>query len=444
MRKNFFLALVLVFAAVPAYAQAQAVLTEIMYDLEGSDAGREWVEIYNDGTTSVDLTDWKLFEANTNHGITAMDSQTYILSAGAYAVAADNTEKFLLDWPDFSGALFDSSFSLSNVGEALTLRDAELADVDSVTYSSDLGAQGDGNSLQKTNGSWIAALPTPGSAALASSGGGSSSSGSSTGDSVQQSANAGWVEEEEKKFTAVINSAPSGIAGADFVFEGRLNDEAEKEVKAERYFWNFGDGDWKDGQKVSHAFVFPGKYLVSFTAKILGRSVTAYREIEILENKLAIVGAKGGDGSWVKLSSAASQRLNLTGWILQSATSTFIFPEETYILPKTVLTLAEASSGLKLSPSGELKLLYPNGSLFQSFSYPGSKSLAAVAPISSLEPKIQREDVATGTPPEVLVSAETQPALLASFSSNSAVNWALGALGLGLLAALGFIASRRL
>jgi len=122
----------------------------------------------------------------------------------------------------------------------------------------------------------------------------------------------------------------------------------------------------------------------------------------------------------------------------------FYFPEETYLLPKAFLTIAEEVSGLKLGPGGEIQLLYPNGSLFQSFSYPGSKSLAAAAPVFSPEPKIQTENMATGTPPEVSASAETQPALLASFFSNSAMNWGLGALGIGLLAALGFIASKRI
>ena len=272
----------------------------------------------------------------------------------------------------------------------------------------------------------------------------SSTTSSSSGSEAAPAPNAGWVEEEEKKFTAVINSAPSGIAGADFVFEGRLNGENGKEVQAERYFWSFGDGAWKDGKKVAHAFVFPGKYQVSFSAKITGRSISAYREIDIFENKLAVIDAKGGEHSWIKLSNGASQRLNLAGWILRESGQDFYFPEETYLLPKAFLTIAEEVSGLKLGPGGEIQLLYPNGSLFQSFSYPGSKSLAAAAPVFSPEPKIQTENVATGTPPEVSASAETQPALLASFFSNPAMNWGLGALGIGLLAALGFVASKRI
>src|SRR3990167_6884392 len=125
-----------------SYVYASVIVSEVMYDLEGADTGREWVEIQNDGV-AVDLTGWKFFEGGVNHGLTLIQGDISLLQNG-FAVIADNAEKFLLDWPGFSGMLFDSVFSLSNTGETLVLRNSELADVDSVTYSSEWGANGDG------------------------------------------------------------------------------------------------------------------------------------------------------------------------------------------------------------------------------------------------------------------------------------------------------------
>ncbi len=48
-------------------AFAEVVISEIMYDVSGSDTDREWVEVYNNSSSAVDFTSWKLFEANTNH-----------------------------------------------------------------------------------------------------------------------------------------------------------------------------------------------------------------------------------------------------------------------------------------------------------------------------------------------------------------------------------------
>ena len=156
------------FAITPFYAGASLEITEIMYDLSGTDTNREWIEIYNNGEESVDVSTWKFFEENTNHNLVASQGDT-VLVKGEYAVIADKPEKFLIDWPDFAGIILDSSFSLKNTGETLTLKDADLNIIDSVSYTSDWGAEGDGNSLQKIGGEWKAAAPTPGSANEASS-----------------------------------------------------------------------------------------------------------------------------------------------------------------------------------------------------------------------------------------------------------------------------------
>lgn len=145
----------------PQLLSAQVIISEIMYDVSGSDSGREWVEIYNEGADA-DITAWKLLEGTTNHGLTAVGAQT--LSSGSYAVIADNPTKFKTDWPSYSGLLFDSAFSLNNTGETLMLRccGKELADKDSATYASSMGAQGDGSSLSRSGGSFVPTDPSPG------------------------------------------------------------------------------------------------------------------------------------------------------------------------------------------------------------------------------------------------------------------------------------------
>ena len=148
----------------PHAAFAAVQVTEIMYNAPGSDTGREWVEVSNTGATPVDLSGWKLFEAGVNHALSLTSGTTTLLS-GATAVIANNTEKFLVDYPQYAGTLFKSSFSLSNTGEALALKDKSLVAEDSVSYSSGMGADGDGNSLHLSASSWIPGAPNPGSTA---------------------------------------------------------------------------------------------------------------------------------------------------------------------------------------------------------------------------------------------------------------------------------------
>ena len=144
-RKVFALVLLLL---IPSTSIASVRITEIMYDVPGSDGGREWIEVVNDGTAVVDITDYRLFEANTNHKLTSVFGGTSLHPQGV-AVIADDRTKFLADNPRFVGILFESAFSLSNNTEALILRDGNLKDVDSVTYYSGSGARGDGQSLHR-------------------------------------------------------------------------------------------------------------------------------------------------------------------------------------------------------------------------------------------------------------------------------------------------------
>lgn len=154
------ISLVLVFL-LPVTVFSQVVITEIMYDLEGSDDGREWIEITNTGPDAIDVSSWKLYENETNHKLTLFQGDSN-LSSKESAIITDSPDKFLIDWPNFKGTLFDSSFSLKNTGELITLRNPDLTDVYLVNFLSQWGAIGDGNSLQKADSSWLALLPTPG------------------------------------------------------------------------------------------------------------------------------------------------------------------------------------------------------------------------------------------------------------------------------------------
>ena len=140
------------------------VINEIMYNPLGSDEGREWIEIFNSGDSLVDLTNWKFYENQTNHTLTAIQG-SMILAAGDYAVIVNSSDKnkFLIDYPNYNGTLLKSSFSLNNSGESIAIKNGDLL-IDEVSYSSSLGADGDGNSLQKINNKWLAGLPTPGRA----------------------------------------------------------------------------------------------------------------------------------------------------------------------------------------------------------------------------------------------------------------------------------------
>lgn len=147
----------------PTISSAQVHITEVMYDLaEGSDSGREWIEIYNTGQTGINAMELLILENTTKHAIAGVVGGSEV-AVGAYAVIADNPAKFKVDWPYYGGLLFDSAFSLNNTGETIGIATADGTVLDTVTYTH-ASANGTGDSLQRAPGSgqFNSGMSTPG------------------------------------------------------------------------------------------------------------------------------------------------------------------------------------------------------------------------------------------------------------------------------------------
>jgi len=123
------------------------VINEIMYSPDGTDTGHEWIELYNNEALDVDISEWKLYENNINHGLTLIQGDM-IIPKDEYAIIVDKNDSFLLDYPGFNGTLIDSAFSLNNTGEFICIKN-NSALVDCVDYSSSWGADGNGKTLEK-------------------------------------------------------------------------------------------------------------------------------------------------------------------------------------------------------------------------------------------------------------------------------------------------------
>ena len=286
-------------------------------------------------------------------------------------------------------------------------------------------------------------------------------------------------EEEEPKIRALIFGPASLIAGASGKFEGRAYGFLGREIAADRYFWSFGDGSFAEGKSVSHIYRFPGRYQISLSVSSGGFSAAAYKEIEALPNMLSISEVGPGSDSWIELSNSYSEKLNIGRWILSSGEGNFVFPEETYILGKAFLVIPEEVSQLKLSSGGAVELRYPTEQVADEFTYGG-----VLAPGESFQ-RVEEDKVLVGkenpgtgkilpkkeSPPLLAVAAapgtrvetrneETGIESLASsaapivtrgkaalaiegYFSRSFYSWGLLSLGVGIIAALGFVAARR-
>ena len=145
---------------------ASVIINEIMYNPEGNDDDREWLELYNNGNETINLTGWKFYEENTPHRLILTQGGGLAIQPNEYLVIVQDIETFLQDYPNYSGKVLDSSFSLSNEGELLIITNSGeetfASIVDIFYYFSQYGADSNGMSLCKINNIWEECIPTPG------------------------------------------------------------------------------------------------------------------------------------------------------------------------------------------------------------------------------------------------------------------------------------------
>ncbi|MCX6739880.1 MAG: lamin tail domain-containing protein [Candidatus Parcubacteria bacterium] len=117
-----------------ALAQDTDIVVSEIAAFEASDY--EWLEIYNKGIEAIDLTGWKFYEDQTNHGLTAFQGDM-IIEPNEYAIIADVAANFKGSRPDFTGTILDSSWTtLNENGEEIGLKNKALEIIESFTYIS--------------------------------------------------------------------------------------------------------------------------------------------------------------------------------------------------------------------------------------------------------------------------------------------------------------------
>lgn len=89
------------------------IITEIMYNPEGNDQGREWIEVQNKGNQTFNITTgkngWRINDGS-NH---LFKEGTLILPKEVFLIVQDKN-KFLNDYSNFKGKIVVANFSLKN------------------------------------------------------------------------------------------------------------------------------------------------------------------------------------------------------------------------------------------------------------------------------------------------------------------------------------------
>ncbi|TSD03493.1 MAG: endonuclease i [Parcubacteria group bacterium Athens0714_16] len=378
---NFLKTALIIFIFLPIFAHGQIVITEIMYDLaEGSDTGREWVEIFNSGNAQVDLAGWKFNDGDgvTNHILNEPPKNggrgSLILKSNEYAVLSGDANLFIPENLSYTGTVIDTVMSLKNISGEILILDKENNQIDKVLYNKEMGGAGDGNTLQKTNSGWKAGNPTLGSSEITSVP--SSTPPSPSGQATTTVTNNSQTTQQQNftspafdpQIFAYAGEDRTVIVGADTIFDAKaigLNDEP---IENALFTWNFGDGSFQKGKKIMHSYNYPGKYVVFLEASSGEYSVTDRINVTALPADIVISNVgRDADKNFIELYNRTNRELNLSWWRLQADNNFFTLQKNTVILPNEKIIFPKSVTNLNITNQSKISLLYPNGSLATSF-----------------------------------------------------------------------------
>ena len=385
LRKYFYISTLLLLLLFAKNVFASIEITEIMYDVapsvgnaSSSDTDREWIEIHNNGTTDVDLSTWYTYD--TSHHILHPDGISKIVSLG-YAVVVQDVNKFKTDWPNFVGSIFQSNFaSLSNTGDIIKIKDNNGKDgniADSITYTASLGGAEDGNSLQKINGIFVGAIPTPGIENQASvSNNNQNTNNINVNATPQGGGNSTTLipvktkEVPVPKITTEVIVKNIVVAGIDFPISDLTLGLSKETLNKGKFIWNFGDGrviEERESKNFEYRYEYPGEYVLSlsyFDNFYSSKPIATDRVIiKVIPSDISISSVGNTNDPFVEIENKSSYEFSLSRWVLKGTNHTFIIPEGTSFLPGKKLKFSSHITNFDISDINQVSLTYPSGEI---------------------------------------------------------------------------------
>ncbi len=375
--KNLFLASIFVFILLPAKLFAAGIsITEIMYDAEGSDSGREWIEIYNGTGGSIDLTKYKFFEAGVSHGITALDSGVMLVN-NSYVIIAENATNFSSLYSSVpKSQIYDSSFSLSNTaGEYLAIKDENGNILFDVTYDVSLGAAGDGKTLQLTSGnSWVANSPTFLSGYTGSQQDNknteetNNSNNQNTTTETTSTSNTNGISftpyKKDPEMLIVFDTPKNVVSGIKNTYKATVYGYSGELVTGGKFIWNFGDGNTEElnyNNPVEHIYIYPGEYTITLSYKYnwyIKTVVISKINVTVIASPIKITKLYTNPFPAVGITNTKDIEYDIGGYVIRTKDTRIIIPEATYIGPKDEIVITLPAGNYKVE---DLELVDPSG-----------------------------------------------------------------------------------
>jgi hypothetical protein len=326
----------------------------------GDDSGREWIEVYNETESDLDLSAMTLSIKGGTFVVATPLQGGATLAPGSYAVIGSTVSgatKFLQDYPSYSGPLFRASISLVNTG--VTSIDIKLSGTSAVSLPSYTAAK-EGLTLSYIGGSYATGNPTPGAENQVADTPSPSTSATTTENQVT-------LPQMSPPSADIIIYMPEdkvAVAGAETEFSVFSMTRAGKPINDLRYAWAFGDGGQGTGSSTKYRYVYSGRYIAQVEATSANVSGKGRMVVRVVPPDISIASAGAGKyGTYVEIKNPNTYDLDLSQWTLSIDGAAFPFPRNTLLSAGATTRFSGLAMGFAsttVATSTIIKILFPN------------------------------------------------------------------------------------
>ena len=335
----------------PISASAAVIINEIAWMGSVTSANHEWLELYNDGDSAVSL-DGFMIKDGLNLSILLSGS----VGAKSYAVLERTSDASA---PGIAFLIYTGAFV--NTGVTLTIYNQSGAIVEQVAGGENWTGVGGDNitkeTAQYTSLGWITGEATPG--AINITGGGSPEEenpppvSTSTTNYGNSGSNRFKAKASKSETVRLVTLDTELKLKPDFQTLAYVNQSVnfsvagsgigENIINSLNYVWNFGDANTAVGKKATHAYPYPGTYVVTLRANFARHNQIVRQEITVLPVTLSLTKNEAGD---VQINNDAPYEVELSGFRIRGSND-IIFPPDTIIIPRGTITILASKLGLQ-------------------------------------------------------------------------------------------------
>jgi len=138
----------------PLTIKAQILITEVMYNPEGNDDDREWIEAINLGeniNVKTGKNGWRIFDGKNR----ILKGENFTWGKNEIIIFVQDINKFLNEYPQVRNKLVEVSFYLKNKEGEIKIIDENKNVLAEFKYNSNIGGNNNGYSLIYENGQII-------------------------------------------------------------------------------------------------------------------------------------------------------------------------------------------------------------------------------------------------------------------------------------------------